>query len=104
MSEPTIDEMLEWIGGVFNTTRSYDRDRAMREAVRAILEQHQNVLRDRYLLGQSRNEWQQRAGKHELEAIRAFVVRVADRMDDDPFINAKIHMTDELAAMEKEAE
>ena len=75
MSEPTIDEMLEWIGGVFNSTRSYDRDRAMREAVRAILEQ---VRASEYMTG-TIAEWLVVKRGLELEAIRAFVERVEKR-------------------------
>ena len=89
MSEPTIDEMLEWIGGVFNSTRSYDRDRAMREAVRAILEQHASLIA--YV------------NQREIVSIRAFVERVELRWDamGTPYASAVL---EELAAMEKEAE
>ena len=98
MSEPTIDEMLEWIGGVFNSTRSYDRDRAMREAVRAILEQHRYPACAPMEVG------------HELKSIRAFVERVEKRLPDydtgrtaDAMLKAyRRAVYDELAAMEAE--
>ena len=99
MSNPTIDEMLEWIGGVFNSTRSYDRDRAMREAVRAILEQHRYPACAPMEVGR------------ELKTIRAFVERVEARWqdnitafgpDDPERLAHRECVQDELAAMEAE--
>jgi methionyl-tRNA synthetase len=103
MSEPTIDEMLEWLDAVVTVSQHPSRqgdwvltdaskkaNESMSKAIRAILEQHRTAML----------EWKRPT---ELEMIRAFVERVEKRIDNAlPFTEFADLMRDELAAMEAE--
>jgi hypothetical protein len=83
MSDPTIDEMLEWL----NTAEwswSNDHSRECMKAIRAILE-HQRLV-------------ESPVERVQLAAIRAFVARVEKR----GCWNGECVMREELAAMEAE--
>lgn len=92
MSEPTIDEMLAWLDSL-----TYDgyNNTPCNNAIRAILEQHRKVpLREwKGLMLVHPKDMERR----ELEAIRAFVERVAYRLTYD----GVAILYEELAAMEK---
>lgn len=90
MSEPTIDEMLAILAYLEQGTLTLtDRDMATIKAIRAILEQHPMAAFKvcRY--------------SDHLEAIRAFVERVAARQREAD-VTTWPCIEDELAAMEKE--
>lgn len=101
MTEPTIDEMLNWLRLVQETWTDGSRTKPTINAIRAILEQRrpteENLAAD------------EAARRHvELEAIRAFVERVGVRYASDKLWgtgeieNYLRLMRDELAAMEKD--
>ena len=107
MTDPTIDEMLEWLRLTqeeYFTITHPEWGRVQGEpsgtyirTIRALLEQHRHGL--------FRTEGQ----NLKLEAIRAFVERVARRYAEDnhPWSKVVAYMKplrDELAAMEKENE
>jgi len=118
MSEPTIDEMLAIVdSAIFNCTP--DDAPRIREAIRAILEQHQMWLKvdevkdERILQLEAELDGLEREStKNERAAIRAFVERVEKRLPEyntgkgaDSWLREyrqAVHA--ELAAMEKEAE
>jgi len=98
MSEPTIDEMLDWLDNEVNSFSTRDNQARYMPAIRAILE-HQRLS-------------QAPVARLEVEAIRAFVDRVHKRADEmlandktqelfsEHFMQAFL---DELKATEKEA-
>jgi hypothetical protein len=89
MSAPTIDEMLEWIdAGPERWSRGYGI--ATAEAIRAILQEYN---KDRVSL-----ITEEEVRLYQLEAIRAFVVRVEKHW---PYADHNV-MRQELAAIEKE--
>jgi len=102
MSEPTIDEMLEWLGRFSNYQR-------MTIPIRAILEQHRLDNTEAEYSGEVLAELTR---LEELAAIRAFVERVEKRLPeyssgrgaDEWLKNYHRAVKDELAEMEKEAE
>jgi len=89
MSEPTIDEMLDWLD-------QWEGDNGRVVAIRAILEQHRHYSQ----------------ANTDLVVIRAFVERVEARLPgyssgrgaDDWLKNYHRAVKDELAEMEKETE
>jgi hypothetical protein len=86
MSEPTIDEMIDYLDSTAIICDDNEYDRLA--AIRAILEQHRK-------LG---GEWKAEIRRIELEAIRAFVERVTHRLCR----SCEDQVLGELAAMEKE--
>jgi G3E family GTPase len=111
MTEPTIDEMLAFVDScIFNPRPAKDINDAMRhdeaaeirEAIRAILEQHRESEVDRF---------KAIVRLEEAAIIRAFVERVEKRIEQkyaswtgDHSQTAIEAMHDELAAMEKESQ
>ena len=100
MSEPTIDEMLEWMNCTVSLIDTHDEQ--MQEAVCAILEQHRYPACAPMEVG------------HELKSIRAFVERVNARWLQNVHVKnydfrfyvceeLEAMQMDELAAMEREA-
>jgi hypothetical protein len=93
MSEPTIDEMLDWLD-------QWEGDNGRVAAIRAILEQHRDSSMDaiRAVISEERGR--------DLLVIRAFVERVEKRVMESPAgSDLWVHgLYDELAAMEKETE
>jgi hypothetical protein len=89
MTEPTIDEMLEWL----KYPRVEQMSRKVVIAIRAILEQHRDSSIDaiRAVISEERGR--------DLLIVRAFVDRVEKRPE-----HWKAAIMNELAAMEKEDE
>jgi hypothetical protein len=92
MSEPTIDEMLDWLD-------QWEGDNGRVAAIRAILEQHRDGSMDaiRAVISEERGR--------DLLIIRAFVERIDKRLESMPsYATADDAIREELAAMEKENE
>jgi len=126
MSEPTIDEMLEWLDGA-QQAWIHSTSAPEIKAIRAILEQHRNaaIIVDTdtfYAMDDAAGNIYIRTDNglepvvprrpppvwpNELEAIRAFVERVEKRIGESYGFGIKGEcqaMQDELAAMEKQTE
>jgi hypothetical protein len=88
MTEPTIDEMLDWLSRVQVPVGKPQPN--MLEAIRAILE-HQRLV-------------ESPVEKIQLAAVRAFVERVRKRYRDEGTLQGLTSMLDELAAIEKDNE
>jgi hypothetical protein len=104
MTEPTIDEMLEWVASAVNHHDDKWMTADMVHAIRAILEQHRRFNRVEPIIAQHL-ERSEHAIK--LEAIRAFVERVERRAylkHEDKLSRIYDAMHEELAAMEKDTE
>jgi hypothetical protein len=106
MSEPTIDEMLEWVDEAWIHGEVTGKIRVMVGAIRAILEQHRDGGDiDVHSLNRiPPKRTYAVVPRGELEAVRAFVERVDKRVHSSSCINDWMAMQGELAAMEKEAE
>jgi len=103
MSEPTIDEMIETLEAMTFLSVPPEESETRRimasriAAIRAILEEHRNLMEVQHLLADGHNHLK-------VAVIHAFVERVNERAGRARPYDFEDAMQEELAAMEKEAE